>query len=117
MTPVINVSSSIGGSIMAQTSSIFGGFKIWIIFIIALVMGFWLFEVLIGWIVGVFERRREDAEMRSAVRLLAKHGLVPVIPPVPIEEEKALKTAESYLRKAGYKIEKKVAMPKPPVKI
>lgn len=111
---IINVATSTGGAIFQQTTSIFSGFKLWIIFIIALVLGFWLFEILIGIVSDVLARRREDADIKAAMALLTRYGLVAVRPAIPTEQEKAIKEAEKLLKQFGYKIEKLSPPPKPP---
>jgi nitrogen fixation/metabolism regulation signal transduction histidine kinase len=112
--PIVNVSTSTGGAIFQQATSIFSGFKLWIIFIIALVLGFWLFEILIDIVSGVLARRREDADIKAAMTLISRYGLVAVMPAIPAEQERAIKEAEKLLKQMGYKIEKKAAIPKPP---
>lgn len=99
-TSTINLPPETTNKIVNFTSNFLGGFSPIIILVIAVVFGFWLFEVLIGIIGGLIETRY----LKKDIKIVEEAGYQVIEADIPEEEVDEVKEAIKRLRRRGYKI-------------
>lgn len=99
-TSTINLPTETTGKIVGFTSNFLSGLSPIIILVIAVVFGFWLFEVLIEIIGGLIETRY----LKKDIKIVEQAGYQVIEADIPEAEVDEVKEAIKRLKRRGYKV-------------
>lgn len=89
------------------TTNIFSGFSGIIILVIAIVLGFWIFGVIIDIVANIWAEKREMKEIKLAVETLRIAGFT-ITEKIPItQKEMDIRSAVAFLRRKGFIVSEK----------